>query len=73
MATKRWRVLKWPAISPDLNPIEHPWKDHKIAVGKRHPSNKINLERFAKEEWSKIPDERCKKCGGFLEVSVRSK
>ena len=22
MAIKRWRVLKWPAMSPDLNPVE---------------------------------------------------
>uniref|UniRef100_A0A8C5N469 Transposase n=1 Tax=Leptobrachium leishanense TaxID=445787 RepID=A0A8C5N469_9ANUR len=61
MATKRWRVLKWPAMSPDLNPIEHLWRDLKIAVGKRRPSNKRHLEQFAKEEWSKIPGERCKK------------
>lgn len=61
MATKRWRVLKWPAMSPDLNPIEHLWRDLKIAVGKRRPSNMRDLEQFAKEEWSKIPGERCKK------------
>uniref|UniRef100_A0A8C5PHJ1 Transposase n=1 Tax=Leptobrachium leishanense TaxID=445787 RepID=A0A8C5PHJ1_9ANUR len=62
MATKRWRVLKWPAMSLDLNPIEHLWRDLKIAVGKRRPpSNKKDLEQFAKEEWSKIPGERCKK------------
>ena len=52
---------KWPAMSPDLNPIEHLWRDLKIAVGKRHPSNKRDLEQFAKEEWSNIPYERCKK------------
>ncbi|KAK7143817.1 hypothetical protein R3I93_014851 [Phoxinus phoxinus] len=61
MATKRWRVLKWPAMIPDLNPIEHLRRDLKIAVGKRHPSNMRDLEQFAKEEWSKIPGERCKK------------
>ena len=60
MKRKGWRVLKWPAMSPDLNPIEHLWRDLKIAVGRRHPSNMIALEQFAKE-WSKIPGERCKK------------
>ena len=59
--TKRWRVLKWPAMSPDLNPIEHLWRDLKTAVGRRHPSNLRHLEQLVKEEWSKIPVERCKK------------
>ena len=59
--TKRWRVLKWPAMSPDLNPIKHLWRDLKTAVGRRHPSNLRHLEQLAKEEWSKIPVERCKK------------
>ncbi len=31
----------------------------KTAVGRRHPSNLNDPEQFAKEEWSKIPVERC--------------
>ncbi|KAL2098623.1 hypothetical protein ACEWY4_005103 [Coilia grayii] len=58
---KHWRLLKWPAMSPDPNPIEHLWRDPKIAVWRRHPSNLRDLEQFAKEEWSKIPAEHCKK------------
>ncbi|CAJ0953436.1 unnamed protein product [Ranitomeya imitator] len=48
-------------MSPDLNPIEHLWRDLKMAVWRRHPSNIRDLEQFVKEEWSKIPTEHCKK------------
>lgn len=59
--TKCWTVLKWPAINPDLNPIEHLWKDLKTAVGWKNLSNLKGLEQLAKEEWSQIPVEWCKK------------
>ena len=59
--TKCWTVLKWPAMSPDLNPIEHLWGDLKTAVGRRHPSNLGELEQFAQEEWAKVPVERWRK------------
>uniref|UniRef100_A0AAQ4RY10 Tc1-like transposase DDE domain-containing protein n=1 Tax=Gasterosteus aculeatus aculeatus TaxID=481459 RepID=A0AAQ4RY10_GASAC len=54
--TKEWlrhnsvNVLEWPSQSPDLNPIEDLWRDLKMAVHRRSPSNLIELERFCKEE-----------------------
>ena len=34
-------VLEWPSQSPDMNPIEHLWRDLKMAVHWRFPSNLI--------------------------------
>ncbi len=65
--TKEWlhnnsvTVLEWPSQSPDLNPIEHLWRDLKMAVHQRLPSNLTELERICKEEWQRIPKSRCGK------------
>ncbi len=65
--TKEWlhnnfvTVLEWPSQSPDLNPIEHLWRDLKMAVHQRLPSNLTELERICKEEWQRIPKSRCQK------------
>ena len=65
-ATKEWlqkkriKVMNWPSQSPDLNPIENLWRELKLRVAKRQPSNLKNLERICQEEWSKIPREMCK-------------
>uniref|UniRef100_A0AAZ3QDF4 Tc1-like transposase DDE domain-containing protein n=1 Tax=Oncorhynchus tshawytscha TaxID=74940 RepID=A0AAZ3QDF4_ONCTS len=48
-------------LSPDLNPIEHLWRDLKIAVQRRSPSNLTELERICREEWEKLPKYRCAK------------
>ncbi len=54
--TKEWlhnnsvTVLEWPSQSPDLNPVEHLWRDLKMAVHQRLPSNLTELERICKEE-----------------------
>ncbi len=63
--TKEWlhnnsvTVLEWPSQSPDLNPIEHLWRDLKMAVHQRLPSNLTEL--ICKEEWQRIPKSRCEK------------
>ncbi len=54
-------VLEWPSQSPDLNPIEHLWRDLKMAIHQRLPSNLTELERICKEEWQRIPKSRCEK------------
>ena len=55
------KTLEWPSQSPDLNPIEMLWHDLKKAVHARKPSNVAELQQFCKDEWAKIPPERCKR------------
>ncbi|KAI3352304.1 hypothetical protein L3Q82_005180 [Scortum barcoo] len=67
--TKEWlqdnsvNVLEWPSQSPDMNPIEHLWRDLKMAVHRRFPSNLMELERCCKEEWAKLPKDSYKYSG----------
>ena len=56
---KSLNVLEWPSQIPDLNPIEHLWRDLKIAVQQRFTSNLKELERICREEWEKLPKYRC--------------
>ncbi len=72
--TKEWlhnnsvTVLEWPSQSPDLNPIEHLWRDLKMAVHQRLPSNLTELERICKEECRGSPNPGVK---NFLHISQK--
>lgn len=57
----KMRVLEWPSQSPDLNPIEMLWHDLKKDVHARKPSNLAELKQFCREEWAKIPSQRCER------------
>ncbi|KAI8434919.1 hypothetical protein MSG28_003393 [Choristoneura fumiferana] len=53
----------WPAMSPDLNPIEHMWDYLKSRVRKRNPapSDVAELKEALLEEWDAIPQDYVKK------------
>ncbi len=46
VSSKHIKVLEWPSQSPDLEPIEHLWRELKV----RQPRNLNDLERICKEE-----------------------
>ncbi|GFU89439.1 transposable element Tcb2 transposase [Trichonephila clavipes] len=49
--------LVWPALSPDLNPIENVWDalGRQVAGRNYPPTNKNTLIRALTEEWDKLP------------------
>ena len=61
LQNKNVKVLEWPSLSPDLNPIDNLWKDTKIAPHRLSPSNLTELEQICKEEWEKFSKSRCAK------------
>ncbi len=55
------KVLEWPSQSPDLNLIEVLWHDFKQSIHAQKPSNVAELKQLCKEEWAKIPPQRCER------------
>ena len=46
--------MKWPANSPDLNPIENVWRLLKYRVGKRFPKMDEEVRQYIEEEWDRL-------------------
>jgi DDE superfamily endonuclease/Transposase len=65
-----FKVLSWPAQSPDLNPIEHLWSHLKRRLGEyeRAPGGVLELWERVEAEWNKIPASVCQ---GLIESMPR--
>ena len=50
-------LMEWPALSPDLSPIEHVWDELGRRLRRRHarPETLQQLEDAIMEEWANIP------------------
>ncbi|KAI4293419.1 hypothetical protein PAPHI01_2693 [Pancytospora philotis] len=55
------RVMPWPAMSPDMNPIENLWEYVKRRVAELEPKNIADLKRMIMQAWSEIPLAVCQK------------
>ncbi|KAG2464611.1 TCB1 transposase, partial [Polypterus senegalus] len=56
----RVKVIEWPSMSPDLNPIEHLWGILKRQVEHHSPSSIQALKEVILEEWKKIDVAICR-------------
>ncbi len=56
----RVKVIQWPSMSPDLNPIEHLWGILKRQVEHHSPSSIQSLKEVILEEWKKIGLGKCR-------------
>lgn len=60
LETEDVTVLRWPACSPDINPIEHVWDfiKRRIRARRNAPGNVDQLIEAALEEWANLPQEQ---------------
>ncbi len=68
----RVKVMDWPRMSPDLNPIEHLWGILKRKVEERKVSNIHQLHDVIMEEWKRTPVATCEALVNFMPKRVKA-
>jgi hypothetical protein len=65
--------MDWPAQSPDLNPIEHPWDEleRRLSCRPQRPASETALATALQEEWAAILPETFSHLVGSLPGRVQ--
>lgn len=58
ISEQKINLMKWPAQSPDLNPIENLWNDVEKEIKIQKPTNKADLIKIIENAWKSIPLKR---------------
>jgi len=63
-AKKKIPCIRWPAQSPDLNPIENLWSilKRKISARRHKIRNIEEMQQVVQEEWAQLAREEVRKC-----------
>lgn len=67
-------TLPWPAVSPDLNPLEHVWDILGRRIQARNPpvQNLLQLEAALQDEWMLLTREQIRRLTGGMRRRVES-
>ncbi len=68
----RVKVMDWPSMSPDLNPVEHLWAILKQKVVERKVSNIHQLRDVVMEEWKSTSVATCEALVNFMPKRVKA-
>ena len=68
----RVKVMDWPSMSPDLNPVENLWGILKLKVEVRKVSNIRQLRDVDMEEWKGIPVATCEALVNSMSKRVKA-
>jgi hypothetical protein len=68
------KVLIWPAHSPDINHIEHPWNyiKQRLEEYPNPPKGILELWERVETEWEKIPVDMCQKLIASMPDCIRA-
>ena len=73
------RVIPWPALSPDLAPIEHAWDElgRRVYIRSNKPTTIDGLRPALTEEWKNMPQtviqniilSMCRRCTAYINAT----
>lgn len=67
-------TLPWPAMSPDLNPLEHIWDilGRRVQTSDPHPQNLRQLEAALHHEWQQITMQQIQRLTGGMRRRIEA-
>ena len=66
------KVLPWPSMSPDQNPIENIWRLMKIKISKKKIRTLKGLKSELKKEWNNLPPDLATKLAQSMKDRVEA-